>query len=306
VGLERTGDAFNLHSLTAVEGQNPDTFFRGRDGSFYGSARLGGQLGTGTVFQTNVNGDFTTLFHFPADPYGIFRGEIAEGRDGSFYGIARSPGPIVPAPPRSVMLNGVFRLGVTPNPTGNESPFARGEAVTLPVSGKLSLNVLRNDKDPNRDRLSILSVRASPELIVSTIAGSPTLSIIASQPLERTVFIDYTVGDARGGVALGTVAVRPRFAGSYRGTISGEAGPQALSWSLNAAGLLTGAIKLDGVTVRVRGQFDTEENFTGVLGRRGDQLVTARLSVKVIPGQLRRITGTISFDDARAVTTEAR
>lgn len=95
------GEFTLLHSFTLRD----DNFFnedgatssaslvQGADGSFYGTAILGGANGNGTIFKITPGGVFTTLYSFSAldDNFVNLDGRfpvagLVQGKDGSFYG----------------------------------------------------------------------------------------------------------------------------------------------------------------------------------------------------------------------------
>ena len=88
------GTLSTLASLNyGVTGGNPTVaLVQGADGSFYGTAYLGGASGVGTVFNVTTNGALTTLVSFNnadgAYPYGA----LIQGTDGNFYGTTYSGG----------------------------------------------------------------------------------------------------------------------------------------------------------------------------------------------------------------------
>ena len=83
------------------DGGNPAAgLVQGRDGSLYGTTRVGGATGFdpsgagyGTVFQVTTNGTFTTLYSFSGRDDGAYPvASLAPGSDGNFYGTTYSGG----------------------------------------------------------------------------------------------------------------------------------------------------------------------------------------------------------------------
>jgi uncharacterized repeat protein (TIGR03803 family) len=97
-------------SGNALDGSQPTTLIQGRDGNFYGTTAFGGSnnavvdgegdMGCGTVFKVDTNGNLTSLYSFGAsfnakgypldgrDP----SGPLVEGPDGNFYGVTQFGG----------------------------------------------------------------------------------------------------------------------------------------------------------------------------------------------------------------------
>ncbi len=75
--------------ITNADGAQPEsTLALGPDGNFYGTTRIGGTGGNGTVFKVTTNGALTTLHFFGTGPDDGATPEsgLALGPDGNFYG----------------------------------------------------------------------------------------------------------------------------------------------------------------------------------------------------------------------------
>ena len=88
----------------------------------------------------------------------------------------------------------------------NHRPIAINDKAITNANIPVNINILRNDKDSDGDKLSIMGI--SPP--VKGIIGSNPSGMITYSPLESwsgTERFGYTISDGRGGVATGTVTV---------------------------------------------------------------------------------------------------
>ncbi|MHA3773483.1 choice-of-anchor tandem repeat GloVer-containing protein [Verrucomicrobiota bacterium sgz303538] len=65
----------------------PNALTTGRDGALYGTTYEGGNSDEGTFFRLTTDGEFSTLYSFPASGVVHPSGELVEGEDGVFYGV---------------------------------------------------------------------------------------------------------------------------------------------------------------------------------------------------------------------------
>jgi len=82
-----------LHSFAAVpdaaisNGTMPKAaLVQGNDGSFYGTASVGGLTGAGTVFQITTARTYTVFYQFDSGPEGAQPTGLIQASDGNFYG----------------------------------------------------------------------------------------------------------------------------------------------------------------------------------------------------------------------------
>jgi uncharacterized repeat protein (TIGR03803 family) len=88
------GELSVLHSFRGNGGGDPDDganpsagLIEGADGSFYGTARIGGRFADGTIFRMSRDGTVTTLHHFGDGNDGVQPfAELVQASDGNFYG----------------------------------------------------------------------------------------------------------------------------------------------------------------------------------------------------------------------------
>jgi uncharacterized repeat protein (TIGR03803 family) len=69
-----------------------DGLIQATDGDLYGTARVGGSEGFGTVFKATLRGEVTTLHSFKRSDGSDPMGALVQGRDGEFYGTTLSGG----------------------------------------------------------------------------------------------------------------------------------------------------------------------------------------------------------------------
>jgi uncharacterized repeat protein (TIGR03803 family) len=81
----------NLVNFDGTVGQNPNALTLNTDGSFYGTANIGGS-GSGTVFKATTNGVLSLLASFNGNNGELPNGPLVLGTDGNFYGTTESGG----------------------------------------------------------------------------------------------------------------------------------------------------------------------------------------------------------------------
>ncbi len=83
-----SGPFSTVVNFTGVDGSGPSGLSIDSQGNFYGTTELGGQYGSGTVFEISHSGTLTTLFNFKgpnvSNPVG---GVVLDGQ-GNLYGVA--------------------------------------------------------------------------------------------------------------------------------------------------------------------------------------------------------------------------
>jgi uncharacterized repeat protein (TIGR03803 family) len=81
------------HTFTGPDGVGPQGVLLWADGSFYGTARYGGEAGFGTIFKMKETGEFTVLHSFESGSDGAYpMAGLIKATDGSLYGTTLSGG----------------------------------------------------------------------------------------------------------------------------------------------------------------------------------------------------------------------
>jgi hypothetical protein len=93
--------------------------------------------------------------------------------------------------------------------------FAKPKPMTIPV--------LTNDRDADRDRLSISEI-SNPQFGSASLSANGRSILYTPGPLPRTEAFTYVCGDGRGGTARAQVLIRRRASGSYQGVLRNSEG----------------------------------------------------------------------------------
>ncbi|MGM0929734.1 MAG: Ig-like domain-containing protein [Actinomycetota bacterium] len=100
------------------------------------------------------------------------------------------------------------RVGIAPAPESNQNPVALDDGIEIRPGRTVAVDVLKNDSDPDGDtlRLDADKIVGTPESIAAKAEDG---RVYLTTPAEAgTVNARYTVGDGRGGSAVGTVTVQ--------------------------------------------------------------------------------------------------
>ena len=106
---------------------------------------------------------------------------------------------------RGLEAVGTIRVGIAPRPAVNQPPVAVNDTVTVRPGRSVSLAPLKNDSDPDGDAISLMGdLRTLPGITAKRDGNA----VAFTAPKEKgTQAIYYTVADARGGRATGTIVV---------------------------------------------------------------------------------------------------
>jgi len=236
------------------QGMGPNSLFFTSDGSLLGSTGGGGLQAYGTQFQVPLQSSAVQVFKHLAGPH----------PNGA--GVA--------------WLNEVYPSRVFP-PEANLEPAAKDDIVLAaslkipkaPAEGVLPqvlIDVLKNDRDANKDELVVTDVGNPTH---GTAVLDPSTQRIRYTSKSATVENDeffYTVSDGRGGATEARVSIRTSPAGKYSGdiitvpnSVAGDPGTQIglISLRLSATKALAGQIELYGKKYSLSGKFNEANQF---------------------------------------------
>ena len=158
-------------------------------------------------------------------------------------------------------------------------PVADGRA-------EISLAVLKNDADADRDPLAIVTIEQPAHGVATLNFETQKITYTAEAgPVQNDAFT-YTIADGSGGRATAQVIVRTSAAGRYQGTITrpnyaaGETtGPEvgSLEVKLKENRTLTGRVSIDGKVYRFTGRFNEWSEYATVLSTQARRSVQMRL-----------------------------
>ena len=95
---------------------------------------------------------------------------------------------------------------ITDDDPANQPPVARDDGTSVYNLGYVSIDVLRNDSDPDGDPLTITSV-SPPSLGAAFITTNGRITYSATGGFRGTDSFTYTISDGRGGTDTATVPV---------------------------------------------------------------------------------------------------
>lgn len=101
----------------------------------------------------------------------------------------------------------VGQVTVLVNPAGNRPPLARPDFVDVLKGGRVDIDVLANDSDPDGDPLTVTQVSYSNNWALVTINANGTVRYDHRPGTFGTDYIDYEITDGRGGFAWGRVTI---------------------------------------------------------------------------------------------------
>ncbi len=273
------------------------------DGALYGQTVDGGANASGTVFKLGADYTPSRIADFPRAQTSYSIGPLAFAGDGFLYGVTTGSGNIdqsitpgasgTPTALRAVKRNRTLRLQVDPLATGNHLPQVRGGSKTVPYHTLTTrVNVLANDRDLDGDHLTVESITAPPDVSVTQAGSSGRLHCVVSAPFVHSRVVQYRVSDGRGGVATGSLRLRPALQGLYRAALVSAIGEVTLQATRH--GSFIGIVSVSGVDYRFRGTLNEYEIFTGVA--RSADGKTAPITLEVRGGSEHTVSGTVQVD----------
>jgi len=91
------------------------------------------------------------------------------------------------------------------NASGNQTPIADNETISMLINSTQIVMPLEGDVDPDGDTLSLVSISEASTLITATMAGNAVT--VQSFSNEGSATITYMVSDGQGGISQGVISV---------------------------------------------------------------------------------------------------
>lgn len=286
VRITKDGTATTLKRFTiSSESGRPLQMVLGENGNVYGTTESGGTLegssgGSGVLFEVSSDGQFTSLDVLNKDFVSYYT-RLAKGDDGYIYGIAtyRWDASIsratVSTESRTVRQpiaaarrrNGFFRAKVDGILAENQLPHAKSDVRVIRwkpgVTPKnITIPVLANDRDPDRERLAISEVSA-PKFGSATLSPDRRAIIYTPGGSPKTDSFTYVCSDGVGGTARAQVLIRRRAAGNFKGALRNVQGTSegAVSVTMNALGSFRATVSISGSKKSFRGKLGVDDSY---------------------------------------------
>lgn len=134
---------------------------------------------------------------------------------------------------------------------GNLPPVANNDAITVPEDQTTDVNLLANDSDPDGDALYMRAVTASRG--TATINPDNTVKFTPPADFFGEAFIEYTIGDRRGGTSTAKATLTVRNDADPPDAVNDEAAvfsstPAAIMVLANDADMESDTLTITGVT----------------------------------------------------------
>ena len=245
------------------DAQVPAGLIKGSDGNLYGAAG-GGSHGIGTVFKVRLSGTEAELYNFGTSPNdglisrfgGQMSSVLVEGSDGNLYGTT----PYTSSPDDN--SGTVFKLSLP-------GPRANNDQAVLVSASPVTIDVMANDSDPDDLPLSVTAV-TQPSSGQVKINGDGTITYTPHQSFAKFSGTDSFTYTASNGSRTGTATVtigNPFYLqkGNFAGTL-GNVGGGYLTLTISGTGAFTGRLRLGMTAFALKGQFDTNGDYTATVG----------------------------------------
>lgn len=309
VHLDLTGTKTELANFTAAgKGDHPTpTSAVMTDDGLFGITFRGGEGNGGFVYRYVPGQGVSYVHDFGAD-YKERSRSLAVGNDGLVYGIATYPdgsgsssssssslstsgsGSAAKAKAKASQTGGKgprsFRLRAAAGGP-NFVPVAKLDTVWLPakaVNGKreILINVLANDRDPDKDKLTLVEIGAvthgTAEIVPNPKGARVRFTTTEADPGNQQ--FTYTVSDGKGGTATGTVAIRSRATGSFRGTATSGAATGDLKVVIGKNNSASATFTVGGSRYIGKALLDLQDTADVTLKAKGKTAITLHLSLE--------------------------
>ncbi|MEO5917572.1 MAG: choice-of-anchor tandem repeat GloVer-containing protein [Luteolibacter sp.] len=281
----------------------------------YGATYYGGANNSGLIYRLTLTGTTEILHDFSPDYHDRLR-SLVNGNDGLIYGIAAFPENFIQSAPaaqsalqKPITSNGPRSFRLQPeNTEANFAPLASPDSIFLSTASwngkrKASLNVLRNDLDPDGDPVSIDSVSTPGSDDNVWIQKTDTgLRVVFATPEKDPASkqVIYQVSDGRGGRSTGHVTIKSRANGVYAGNAAkvskSEGKPSPLQVKIRWDNTLTATFTLNDGVFTGEGVLEGDDSATVTLS--APSRTPKRLHISVKRGEARALVAKIDTETA--------
>ncbi|MCW1884195.1 hypothetical protein OKA04_05595 [Luteolibacter flavescens] len=196
-----------------------------------------------------------------------------------------------------------FRLRNPAASTSNFFPLTEDETVILPEKAKngvrkVVVQVLANDRDPDRDPLSLTGVSGggAGKIEITHIKGKQSLLFATEEIDPQSRKIVYQVADGKGGESTGTLHLLSSGRGSYAGTASSGSHTGQMAITVGAGNKCNVSLIVAGVRYSGKASLDSSDEATVRLKAKGVAPAMARLRLE--RGNSRLLKAAISMNGA--------
>ncbi len=229
------------------------------------------RFGVTTPYTTTMPGDPATIMGTVTTPTAV-KVDLSDLTRGTIYHYS---------------VRAVNSIGTTDTPDAtftmpeNRAPIAKDDRATLVGDTPILVAVLANDRDPDGDGLTLVSVTdaksGTAEIVGNKIRYTPIAGSSGAETLTYTVADDYT--EARKSSTARLIISAPAIVaeGVHTAKIENEEGIAAglVRLTGTAGGSVTGKIQIGGETYAIRGSLDANGRLLYTIPREGDPLQVA-------------------------------
>lgn len=276
-----------------------------RPDGIYGTTFYGGDSDAGYIYRYTPGAGPAILHEFTAEYRGRFRA-LGLGNDGLVYGVAAYPqgggpsaspsGPgagtaVAAAAAKKTTAPRAFRYRPADAASANFVPLARKDTAWLKfttAAGQRQVVVqpLANDRDPDGDAVSLLSVAPAGKGTATLLPGGavPRIRYTTSAVDPPSQLLSYQVGDGEGGFSTGYVAVMSPadgyFAGRLRNLRKPEAAPVPLSLRIGKGNTVEVTMAVGKKAFTGKGSLDVDDTADITLSLKGRTSKLLHLSLE--------------------------
>jgi hypothetical protein len=272
------------------------SFHAAGDGTFYFSGgpvtrEISVGVGVGSrLFHLLHSGEWSEVCDFDGYPLAA----LCEGREEVLYGLSLGPsvGQDEPHPPEIRTAarieragggggnwvprsrHGTFRLVPAGMSNVNLAPTVRPDKAIIRPTAKgaivpTHLSILRNDRDPDGDQLTINEIttpKFGTTVIENDSKGFPVVVYTPDAAASRSEVLHYEVDDGNGQTAQGTIKLRGQVAGRYRGGQDQGDSSHSVNIEVSKTGRFSVVAEIAGRKLRASGGLNYDDG--GLVSRR--------------------------------------